>query len=103
MGADVPGDDGVNPVRITGVAVDDERIEFNLSDGRRISAPVSWSRRLASASPVERAEYSISPSGTVVEWPSVDEHIALWSMLRVPEQVVLEASGFERSPGSSTA
>jgi hypothetical protein len=93
----------VNPVRIIGVAVDDERIEFNLSDGRRISAPVSWSRRLVLASPVERAEYSISPSGTVVEWPSVDEHIALWSMLRVPEQVVLEASGFERSPGSSTA
>jgi hypothetical protein len=103
MGAIVPGEDGVNPVRITGVAVDDERIEFNLSDGRRISAPVSWSRRLVSASPAERADYSISPSGTVVEWPSIDEHIALWSMLRVPEQVVLDAAGFERSPGSSTA
>jgi hypothetical protein len=39
----------------------------------------------------------------VVEWPSIDEHIGLWSMLRVPEQVVLDAAGFERSPGSSTA
>jgi hypothetical protein len=93
----------LNPVRITGVAVDDERIEFNLSDGRRISSPVSWSRRLVSASSAERADYSISPSGTVVEWPSIDEHIALWSMLRVPEQVILDAAGFERSPGSSTA
>jgi hypothetical protein len=99
----MPGDGGVKPVRITNVAVDDERIEFVLSDGRRISAPVTWSRRLVSASPAERADYSISPSGTVVEWPSIDEHIALWSMLRVPEQVVLDAAGFERSSGPASA
>ena len=92
----------MNPVRITGVAVDDERIEFVLTDGRRISAPVTWSRSLVSASAAERADYSISPSGTVVEWPSIDEHIALWSMLRVPEQVVLDAAGFERSSGSAS-
>ena len=93
----------MKPVRITTVAVDDERIEFDLSDGRRISAPVTWSRRLVSASQAQRADYSISPSGTVVEWPSIDEHIALWSMLRVPEQVVLDAAGFERSSGPASA
>jgi len=93
----------VKPVKVTYVTVDDERIEFVLSDGRRISAPVDWSRRLASASPAQRGDYSISPSGTVVEWPSIDEHIALWSMLRVPEQVVLDAAGFERSSGPASA
>jgi hypothetical protein len=101
MEADVPGD-GVKPVKITTVAVEDERIEFVLSDGRRISAPITWSHRLASAFPAQRADYSISPSGTVVEWPSIDEHIALWSMLRVPEQVVTDAAGFERSSGSAS-
>lgn len=90
-------------VRVTAVAVDDERIEFSLSDGRVISAPLTWSRRLVEASPAERADYSISPSGTVVEWPSVDEHIALWSMLRVPEEVVLAAAGFERASGPASA
>lgn len=93
----------MNPVRIIGVAVNEERIEFALTDGRRISAPVTWSRRLISASAAERADYSISPSGTVVEWPSIDEHIGLWSMLRAPEQVVLDAAGFEGSSGSDSA
>ena len=90
-------------IRVTAVAVDDERIEFRLSDGRSISAPVTWSQRLVRASVAERADYSISPSGTVVEWPSVDEHIALWSMLRVPEEVVLDAAGFERVSGPASA
>ena len=99
----MPGRDDVTRVRVTSVAVDDERIEFSLSDGRAISAPLTWSRRLVAASAAERADYSISPSGTVVEWPSVDEHIALWSMLRVPEEVVLAAAGFERVSGPASA
>ena len=93
----------MTPIRITGVAVDDERIEFSLSDGRLIAAPVTWSRRLVAASAAERADYSISPSGTIVEWPTIYEHIALWSMLRVPEQVVLDAAGFERASGPASA
>jgi hypothetical protein len=99
----MPGRDDVTRVRVTAVAVDDDRIEFSLSDGRVISAPLTWSRRLVEASPAERADYSISPSGTVVEWPSVDEHIALWSMLRVPEEVALAAAGFERASGPASA
>jgi hypothetical protein len=93
----------MTPIRIAGVAVDDERIEFSLSDGRAISAPLSWSRRLLAASAAERADFSISPSGTVVEWPTIDEHIALWSMLRVPEEVVLDAAGFARASGPASA
>ena len=99
----MPGHDDVTPIRVTAVAVDDERIEFSLSDGRAISAPVNWSRRLVAASSAERAEYSISPSGTVVEWPSIDEHIGLWSMLRVPEEIVLAEAGFERASGPASA
>jgi len=93
----------VTPIRVSTVAVDDVCIEFGLSDGRIISAPLTWSRRLVTASAAERADYSISPSGTVVEWPSIDEHIALWSMLRVPEDVVLDAAGFERASGPASA
>jgi len=55
------------------------------------------------ASTAERADYSISPSGTVVEWPLIDEHIGLWSMLRVPEEFVLAAAGFERATGPASA
>lgn len=93
----------MTPIRVITVDVDDDRIAFSLSDGRIISAPLTWSRRLVTASAAERADYSISPSGTVVEWPSIDEHIALWSMLRVPEDVVLDAAGFERASGPASA
>lgn len=93
----------MTPVRITAARVDDASIEFALSDGRVITAPVTWSRRLVAASEAERADYEISPSGTIVEWPAIDEHIALWSMLRVPEQVVLDAAGFERATGPASA
>lgn len=103
MASDMQGNVDVTPVRVIAAVVDDERIEFSLSDGRAISAPVTWSRRLFEASEAERADYSISPSGTVVEWPLIDEHIALWSMLRVPEQVVLDAAGFERASGPASA
>jgi len=99
----MPGHDDVTPIRVSTVTVDDDRIEFSLSDGRIISAPLAWSRRLVTASAAERAVYSISPSGTVVEWPSIDEHIALWSMLRVPEDIVLDAAGFHRASGSAFA
>lgn len=91
------------PVRIRAARVDDASIEFALSDGRVISAPVTWSRRLVAATAAERADYSISPSGAIVEWPAIDEHIALWSMFRVPEQVVLDAAGFERATGPASA
>ena len=103
MAADLSGNGGVTPVRVTAAHVDDVHIEFRLSDGRIILAPVEWSRRLVGASALERADYSISPSGTIVEWPSIDEHIALWSMLRVPEQVVLDAAGFDRATGPASA
>ena len=103
MAPDMRGNDAVTGIRVTAVAVDDERIEFSLSDGRAISAPVTWSARLVKASVAERADYSISPSGTIVEWSTIDEHIALWSMLRVPEQVVLDAAGFERASGPASA
>lgn len=93
----------MSPVRITAVTVDDQRIEFGLSDGRAISAPIEWSKRLVKASAAERADYSISPSGTVVEWSSLDEHIGLWSMLRVPEEFVLDAAGFQRASGPASA
>jgi hypothetical protein len=33
-------------------------------------------------------------AGTHVEWPSIDEHVGVWTLLGVPEDDVLEAAGF---------
>ena len=80
---------------IESVQVDDEHITFNLSDGRVLAAPTAWSSRLGQATIEQRATYEISAYGTIVGWPTIDEHIGLWTMLGVPEEDVLESVGFD--------
>lgn len=80
---------------ISDVRLDDDHITFALSDGRSVSAPTSWSPRLLAASTADREDYRIDDAGVIVEWPSIDEHIGLWTLLGVPEDVVLGAAGFD--------
>lgn len=84
----------MKPAIVTDVRVDDERITFALSDGRVVSAPTSWSARLSAATTSERADWRIDSGGTVVEWPSIDEHVGVWTLLGIPEEDVLESAGF---------
>jgi hypothetical protein len=71
------------------------QITFVLADGREVSAPLSWSERLTRATEKERAVWRIGGFGTYVEWPAIDEHIGLWTLLGVPEEEVMEAAGFD--------
>jgi hypothetical protein len=87
----------MNPAIVTGVLVTDERLTFVLADGRAVACPTSWSARLVRATPAQRAARRIGGSGTHVEWPAIDEHIGVWTLLGVPEDDVLEAAGF-RTP-----
>lgn len=84
----------MNPAIIRDVLLDDERLTFVLTDGRAVSCPISWSSRLVRATGAQRAAWQIGSSGTHVEWPSIDEHIGVWTLLGVPEEDVLEAAGF---------
>ena len=80
---------------IRDVRVDDQQITFILTDGREVSAPTSWSARLTQATQEQRATWRLGEFGTHVEWPAIDEHIGLWTLLGVSEEDVLEAAGFE--------
>jgi len=80
---------------VADVRVDDERITFVLRDRREVAMPTSMSKRLSRASLTARAHWIIGGAGTDVEWPDVDEHIGLWTILGLPEEDVLEAAGFE--------
>ena len=77
------------------VRVDDQQITFILTDGREVSAPTSWSARLTEATQEQRAASRIGGFGTYVEWPAIDEHIGLWTLLGVSEEDVLAAAGFD--------
>jgi hypothetical protein len=87
----------MNPAIIKDVRVDDELITFVLTDGREVSGPTSWSARLTRASDQERRAWKIGGFGTYAEWPSIDEHVGVWTLLGVPEEDVMAAAGFEIS------
>jgi hypothetical protein len=85
----------VKTALIRDVRVDNQQITFILTDGREVSAPTSWSARLTQATQSQRATSRIGGFGTYVEWPAIDEHIGLWTLLGVSEEDVMEAAGFE--------
>lgn len=58
---------------IRDVEVSESQITFYLSDGRVVSVPLSWNWRLQEATPEERQNYEITPSGYGVHWPDIDE------------------------------
>jgi hypothetical protein len=85
----------VNATPVPDVRVDDHQITFILTDDREVSAPTSWSRLLMDATERQRANWRLGGFGTYVEWPSIDEHVGLWTLLGVSEGELLEAAGFE--------
>ncbi|MFA7241386.1 MAG: DUF2442 domain-containing protein [Sulfuricellaceae bacterium] len=67
--------------RIMDVAVGNDAITAQLSDGRNISVPLAWSWRLSEATSAQRTHYEIIGSGQGVHWPEVDEDISVAGML----------------------
>ncbi len=66
---------------ITEIEVTDEAISAELSDGRRISVPLTWSWRLSDATTEQRTNYRLVADGVGVHWPDVDEDISVQGML----------------------
>jgi len=90
----------VKAALIRNVRVDDQQLTFILTDGREVTAPTSWSQRLTDATPAQRDTWRLGGFGTYVEWPSIDEHIGLWTLLGVSEEDVMAAAGFESGRSS---
>jgi len=73
----------IRDVRVVNPSNDAEGcITFELMDGRVVSIPLSWSWRLQEATPEERQNFEISPSGYGVHWPDVDEDLSARGALR---------------------
>lgn len=83
----------IQPAIVRDVRVDDALITFVLADGREVSAPTSWSRRLRSATQRQRDSFEIEPEGLIVAWPDLDEHVGVWSLLGVSEEDAMAAAG----------
>lgn len=63
------------------VRVTDDSIIAELADGRTISVPLAWSRRLSDATQAQRDNWRLIGSGQGIHWPDVDEDVSVRGML----------------------
>ena len=57
----------------------DDRIGFDLSDGRTVLIPLAWSKRLTNATPKQRRAYELTELN--VFWDEIDEIIGVENLL----------------------
>lgn len=63
------------------VHFDDRYLHVELEDGRVISTPISWYKELQDASLLQLRNYEFICQGTGIEWPDLDYHLNIESML----------------------
>ena len=68
--------------RATDVFFTKTALHFVLADGREISAPLEWFPKLRDASKEDRDNWRLIGEGIGVHWPTIDEDIAVSSLMR---------------------
>lgn len=73
---------------VTGKAIhfDDRYLHVELDDGRIISTPMGWYKELQSATLRQLCNYVFICRGTGIEWPDLDYHLSIESMLAFDTQ-----------------
>ena len=64
-----------------GVAVTDDTLSVELTDGRTIGAPLAWYPRLAHGTRKERRSWRPIAGGRGIHWPDLDEDISVANLL----------------------
>jgi len=65
----------------TNVAVTDDTLTVDLSDGLSISVPLAWYSRVVHASKKERKKWRFIGRGEGVHWPELDEDISVEALI----------------------
>ncbi len=71
-------------VAATGVRFVDNALYVSLSDGREVNLPldrIDWLAWLATATPQERANWSLEPGGFAIYWQDLDDGIEVGHIL----------------------
>ena len=63
------------------VHFDDRYLHVELEDGRVILTPMSWYKELQAATFKQLTSYQFICQGTGIEWPELDYHLSIESML----------------------
>lgn len=65
----------------TEVTILDKAFSVQLADGRALEVPLAWYPRLEVATSEERQQWQLLGDGYAIEWPALDEHIGVESLL----------------------
>ena len=68
-------------VLVIRVAVTDDTLSVELTDGRTIGAPLAWYPRLAHGTRKERNSWRLIAGGRGIHWPDLDEDISVANLL----------------------
>ena len=63
------------------VSVGEKELHVRLTDGRTVSAPLSWFPRLLKATAAQRGNFRIIARGEGIHWPDVDEDLSIAGLL----------------------
>ncbi len=63
------------------VAITEDTLSVELSDGRSISVPLAWFPRLVHATPEERSRWRLIGKGHGIHWTDLDEDISVEGLL----------------------
>ncbi len=63
------------------LALTDDGFTVVFADGRSLSIPLAWYPRLKQATEAERAHWRLLGDGYAIEWPDLDEHVGVASLL----------------------
>jgi hypothetical protein len=66
---------------VENVAVSEDTLCVDLSDGRSISVPLAWYPRLSHASSAERKRWRLIGRGVGIHWEELDEDISVEGLL----------------------
>lgn len=66
---------------VQGIAVTDDTLSVDLSDGRTISVPLAWYPRLLHATTQERNNWRLIGNGQGIHWEDIDEDISVEGLL----------------------
>ncbi len=68
-------------IRVTTLVVTPDLLTVELSDGRTISAPLSWYPRLCHGTSEERKDWRLIGEGRGIHWPLLDEDISVENLV----------------------
>lgn len=63
------------------IRMDNQYLHVELADGRIISTPLDWYQELMAADECDRVNYHFICGATGIEWPALDYHLSIESML----------------------